>query len=437
MSKSHGGVIDALVRGDWQEPGTGKRYDIPPEDIVIAESLDGREAALVRQQHAGQSLVVVSDPYTHEALGRRVFDTLRGDGVDVTEYVWKAPSCSEQGVNALREATRGRDALIAVGSGTINDSVKYASFLDGRAYSVFPTSPMNAFTTNTASVSFGGFKKSITCHGARGIYFDLSVLATCPPRLVSAAFADVICRTTAQVDWLLSHRLFGTPYAETPYHLLAIDEGAMIDAAAEMRGGKIEVLGMLTRISAIMGLGTSFTATTHSGSMAEHMISHHIDMFAGDAHPGTSHGEQVGVGTVTMSRLQNAILSADAPPVLAGTRIPEARLRQRYGDAMAANMVEQTGIKALDEAGAERVNRLMADDWHAFRAPLVEVMLPFERLHAAMLAAGCQTTPNDLGLEARLYRDAVMDARFIRDRFSMLDIADDSGALASFVEQHH
>ena len=83
---------------------------------------------------------------------------------------------------------------------------------------------------------------------------------------------------------------------------------------------------MLTRIAAIMGLGTSVTGTTHSGSMAEHMISHYIDMFAGDAH-----GEQVGVATLTMSRLQNQILGKDQPPTSQPTEIPTAELRARFG----------------------------------------------------------------------------------------------------------
>lgn len=50
--------------------------------------------------------------------------------------------------------------------------------------------------------------------------------------------------------------------------------------------------------------------------MAEHMISHYIDVFAGDAHRGNSHGEQVGVATLTMFRLQNQILREDQPPTL-------------------------------------------------------------------------------------------------------------------------
>ncbi len=433
MSHSeYGGVINELVAGTWEEPVTGKRYTIPPDDIVISASLDGREAELVASQHAGQSIMVVSDEYTHEALARRVFENLQAAGMNVKDHVWKTPSCSEQGVEQLRAETQGVEVLVAVGSGTINDSVKYASFLDGREYSVFPTSPMNAFTTNTASVSFDGFKRSLTCHGAKGIYFDLSVLAQCPQRLISAAFADVICRTTAQVDWLMSNMLFDTPYSDTPYTLLAYDEGSMIDNALGIGSGDLEALAMLTRISAIMGLGTCFTQTTHSGSMAEHMVSHYIDMFSGKNHPGTSHGEQVGVATVSLSKLQNSILHSETPPVLSETVIPEDRLHSRYGPDMARMMIEQTRLKALDSETTDRLNTTFEREWPDFRARLIDVMLPFDTLYDAMGRAGCQRSAEELGVDASFYRHALEDARFIRDRFTMLDLAAESGQLEQF-----
>ncbi|MGF1609868.1 MAG: iron-containing alcohol dehydrogenase [Kiloniellales bacterium] len=432
-STQYGGVIDALVAGDWRVPGSGEAVRLPIESIVIEPSLDGAEADLVAPLHNGKSLMVVSDQFTRAALGERVFRALKPLG-NVTEFVWDRPRCTVEGVEELRHATRHAEALIAVGSGTVSDSVKYATFLDKRAYSVFATSPMNAYTTPTASVSQGGLKKSLTCHSATGVFFDLEVLARCPARLVRAAFADVICRTTAQVDWLLSHQLFDTPYSETPYVLLSYDEDGLLDHAGELTSGEIDSLAMLTRISAIMGLGTIFTGTTHSGSMAEHMMSHHIDMFAGKSHPGTSHGEQVGVTTLTVSALQNQLLSRDAPPVIRPTRIPVEELTALYGKDMGAAMQEQSGRKAIDAATADRINARFAADWAGFVAPLRAVMLPLQRLWDAMTRAGAARTPQELGVAPEFYRNVVRHARFTRDRFTILDLAGDSGELEDFAQ---
>ena len=430
----YSGVLTELVAGTWREPATGKQYDIGIKDIVIRDSLDGAEAELVGNLHAGKSLTIISDEFTHAAVGERIYNALRAGGFSVDEYVWTKPSCSDEGVAHIREVTSRCDVRIAVGSGTVSDTVKYASFLDDKPYSVFATSPMNAFTTATASVSSGGFKRSITCKGAQGIFFDLSVLANCPPRLISAAFADVICRTTAQVDWLLSHLLFDTPYSETPYTLLAYDEANMIANADRMLDGDLDALAMLTRISGIMGLGTRFTDTTHSGSMAEHMISHYIDMFAGDNHPGTSHGEQVGVATLTLSLLQNQVLNNDSPPEISPTVIPEQWIRERFDAEMASNMLQQTKVKALDNQQCDALNHRLQAEWDSIRAPLCACLLPYNELHAAMSAAGCQLTATDLGVDQNFYREAVKNARYIRDRFSMLDLVDDSTGLDAFVQ---
>lgn len=431
---SYAGVLGELLAGTWTDPTTGQQPSIPIEDIVVAESLRGREADLIARRHPGKRITIVCDRFTRQALGARVFNALRGLG-KIDEFVWERPRCTPDGVEELSQATRDADVLIAVGSGSVSDSVKYATYLDKREYSVFATSPMNAYTTPTASVSFDGFKKSIPCHSAKGVFFDLRVIAKCPPRLISAAFADVVCRTTAQVDWLMSHLLFKTPYSETPYVLLSYDEDDLIANAGIILSGDIEALATLTRISAIMGLGTSFTGTTHCGSMAEHMISHCIDMFAGDRHPGTSHGEQVGVATLTMSRLQNTILLADKPPVLRPTVIPEDELRRRFGPDAAATMIEQTRLKALDGVELARVNSRLFEGWDEIVGRLRRVMRPTAELYDAMRAAGCQVSASELGLDPAFYQDMVRHARFIRDRFTMLDIAGDGGLLDSLTRE--
>jgi len=51
-----------------------------------------------------------------------------------------------------------------------------------------------------------------------------------------------------------------------------------------------------------------------------------------------------------------------------------------------------------------------------------------------MGAAGCKRTASDLKLDTTFYKEAVTGARFIRDRFSMLDMVDDSTGLEHFID---
>ena len=55
---------------------------------------------------------------------------------------------------------------------------------------------------------------------------------------------------------------------------------------------------LIVPVLTLCGLGVCFTGVSHHGSMGEHQVSHWIDMFAGKGHPGTTHGQQVGVASL-------------------------------------------------------------------------------------------------------------------------------------------
>lgn len=419
------GILRDLNDGVWTAPGESEPLKLPYRQLQLEESFAGREGELVAETLGDTKTAVVCDQITEGILGSRVHRSIGGD---CELMVLESPRTSEEHVQLLRERSSAFGALVAVGSGTVSDLVKYATFLDGKPYCVFPTSPMNAYTTKTASITVAGKKRSIPAHNASGVFFDMEILAGCPPRLLTNALADVVCRTTAQVDWRMQRAFLDTPYSETPYLLLAHDEANLLANAGRLHSGDLEVLAALTRTCALNGMGTLFTGTTHAGSMAEHQISHYLDDFAAD-HPGTLHGEQVGVATLTVLRLQNTILGAGRPPTLAATRHTEESLERSHpgnGAAFVANIQP----KILDERSAESWNERLANGgWDEFTAPLREVMLPLREIAEPMQAAGCQLTAGDLGFEDSFYNEAVRGARFLRDRFTILDLADDSGLL--------
>ncbi len=91
--KNYNGVIDDLVNGSWISQTDNKQYGIPIKNIEIRKSLDGRECDLIESLHSNQKLLVVSDPFTHEAMGSRIFNNLKVK-INVDEYIWEQPSSS-------------------------------------------------------------------------------------------------------------------------------------------------------------------------------------------------------------------------------------------------------------------------------------------------------------------------------------------------------
>jgi len=96
-------------------------------------------------------------------------------------------------------------------------------------------------------------------------------------------------------------------------------------------------------------------------------------------------------------------------------------------------MITETRKKAIDEQMAEDLNSRFEQEWPSIRERLRAVTVPYDELQKSMNDAGCSITATDMGLDGAFYRDAVTYARFIRDRFSVLDIVDDSTGLERFV----
>ena len=431
---ANGSVIEDLIAGRWRDPTTGRPVRIGTRAIVIERSLAGGEAELIAPLALGRRLALVSDRNTYDVLGQRVTRAL-AQLAAIDSVVLDGPRADLATVNELRAHTAAAEALIAVGSGTLNDLCKYLAHQSGRPYAVFATAPsMNGYLTGTASLARDGFKVSLPARPPAGAFFDLDVLRRAPARLVRAGIGDAICRTTAQTDWLLAHHLRNTPYAEAPYLLQVEDEPYLLSHAAAVTQGDLEPVAALTRLLVLAGLGMVMVGGSQPASMGEHLISHYVDMIA-RPHPGSLHGEQVGVATLTVSRMQHALLRAERPPEVWPTRLDEAAMRARYGRSLGDAFIAEFRSKALDEAAAARMNARLAEAWPTMSARLREVMLPTARLREALDAAAAPATGADLGVPSRFYREAVRHAREIRARYSILDLAGDAGLLEDFVAE--
>lgn len=422
-------LIQEFVEGRYVDRMTGKTIPCSLQKVVTTESTAGQEGELLSGLGLGQRLGIVADENTWEVLGRRVQAALP----NAEAILLEKPKADEKNAALLKDKARHVDGLVAVGSGTINDLCKYVTFADGRACAVFATAPsMNGYVTSTASITRDGYKLSLKSHAPRGVFYDLSVLAASPLRMIRAGFGDAACRSSAQVDWLLSHRLLGTPYVQGPFDIQAPYEPILLEHAEGLVQGDLVAMRALADMLTLGGFGVLFTNTSHSGSMAEHSISHYIDMFA-DPHPGTLHGEQVGVATLTASRLQSRILALETLPALQVRRVDEEKIRALHGKS-ADEMIKVAHAKAFDAEQTRVMNERLEREWPALRSELSAIMLPLEQLLTAYAASGTPTLASGIGVDPCFYRRAVLNARDVRDRWSFLDLAGDLGLLEEFAE---
>ncbi len=401
-------LIDDLLDGSWVNPETGDRASVAFDRIVIADSLAGREASLIAGLELGRRLAVVADEATFAAMGERVVEAARTLG-PVETVILRRPHADMANVRALAERLgEAADGVVAVGSGTVNDLCKYVTGAAGKRYCVFATAAsMNGYTSSTASITLdSGLKVSLPSRPPAGFFVDLAVCAAAPPFLAAAGFGDCLARSVAQVDLWMSHRLLGTAYADAPYLIQRDDEAELNRRAGALPLGDRAANGYLHRVLTLCGLGISFTGVSNHGSMGEHQISHYIDCFAGARHPGTLHGQQVGVASLTLARLQQRMLAEPAPPVLRPTVIDADDMARRMGGEVASQCLAELRLKALDAPAAARLNARLAELWPALREELGHFVVPVSQMRRMLQAAGGPCTAEQLGLEQGFYREA-------------------------------
>ncbi|HSA82844.1 MAG TPA: iron-containing alcohol dehydrogenase, partial [Geminicoccaceae bacterium] len=262
-----GDTLTRLLAGTFRDPDDGRPLVVPIRTVAIEDSLAGREAELVETLDLGARLAVVSDATTHRVLGRRIEQAL-GRIAKIHSVVLPGhPAPDLETTDRLRTATLDADALVAVGSGTINDLCKYAAALDGKPYAVFATAAsMNGYTSVNAAITVEGHKKSLPAQAASGVFVDLEILAAAPARLIRAGLGDSVCRCTAQADWLLAHLLLGRPYRTAPFDLLAEDEAALLEAPEALVAGDLAAIRRLVRTLVLSGFGMTLCGGSEPAS---------------------------------------------------------------------------------------------------------------------------------------------------------------------------
>jgi len=384
--------------------------------IVIEPSLIAMAKTLVEGiGFGGRQLLAVCDRATHAALGERIVREL-GARIFLLGGV---PHADMTNVEVIR--SHKADALIAIGGGTISDLCKYASFLDGRSYVVFPTAPsMNGYFSANASITVNDHKLSLPAHLPKGIFCDLGVLANAPRRLVLSGLGDSLCRPTAQADWLLSHLLFNTPYDPTPFSLLAPYEKELFFHSGKLLSADVKVTELLMQTLLVSGLGMVIAGGSYPASQGEHLIAHTMEMKHGATLPQTYHGEQIGVCTLMMVEIQQRMLSQRLH--LQKLNNPDEIIAGYFGGALSASVSKSYQDKRTLYDHCDAINERLKSEDSAIRDAIHAVSLPETLLRKVLVQAQAPAGAHDLGWKENDMQQAIIHAKFIRNRFTFLDI---------------
>jgi glycerol-1-phosphate dehydrogenase [NAD(P)+] len=230
--------------------------------------------------------------------------------------------------------------------------------------------------------------------------------------------------------------LLDQPYREAPFAMLAADEAVLVAHSGGLMNGDIEVMRSLARTLVLSGFGMTLCGGSYPASQGEHLISHYIEMMRRGDQAESFHGEQIAVTSVAMARLQRHVLRSDTPPRLSPSRLSRHELVQQFGPIIGDGCWREVEPKCFDAVRSDELNHRLHAQWSELRTRIAAVTLAPEHLVATLAAAGAPTTAHQLGWSEHGFSQAVLHARGIRNRYTFLDLAADSGVDLLAVSMH-
>jgi glycerol-1-phosphate dehydrogenase [NAD(P)+] len=422
----------------------GKVHSIDTRHFIIRAGALRDVHQCVAGRFRGKSVGMVADKRTYSIAGQAVSELLRSVGYDVIRCIVAdgeggRPHATFDAALDVERRLRTVEFIVAVGSGTVNDLGKLASYRLGIPYIIVATAPsMNGYTSAVAAIMKDGLKQTIPCRQPVAVVADLDVLCKAPAPLIQAGLGDLASKPVSTADFMLSAMLRGTYFCPVPGQVVAEAEARAAACARELSDGKPEAVKVLTEALLLSGCSMKLAGSSSPASGGEHLISHYWDMTAAAENRAEGfHGAQVGVATIVTASLYEFLrkLSPDSIDVdnLVAARLPaadeSAAVAARHGKfgALAAAELQK---KRIDSQAYRRELQYVVSYWDVIWETL-SALKPASAIRAVLQQAGCPVTVDALGLTDAHLRRGFLYAREIRGRFTVLDFAADLGILES------
>ncbi len=441
-SKAAGGVAQLVYDPGWTR--LGERFHAEfgaPRGLSLQACHIGTDATVemarfLRSQSVSRCLLVTDDN-CYRAGGGDVTRALSAAGVKVSEHRFGAEAfdACERLVDEVACAGTEMDALVAVGAGTICDLAKAAGDELKRPVVLYPTAAsMNGYTSSITALKVRGLKRTLPCTPATGIFANPEHVATAPQRMTAAGVADFLSKCSSSTDWRASNLLLDVPFDPRSREFFAGIQEKLIADAPRIGRGEPEAIAVVLEALLLSGFSMVIAGSSAPASGGEHLISHYLDMKSAlyDM-PHDLHGAQVGVATVYCLNLWERILALQPEEIdvddLLAMQPPDTQvrawIREDWGAEVGAEVLRQWEAKKMDAATLRRFLERVRARLEQMRQELPQDMLPATLVAEVISECGGPVEPEKLDAPIAEYRNALSRARYIRDRFTVLDLAED------------
>ncbi len=423
--------------------GCGKEHYASLKAVRIGKDALEDLPALAKEM-GFQSLYLICDPITYAIAGERCEALL-----SAAKLRYKTVRLTHMGFD---EATLGEltiqmptdcDLAVAVGTGSINDMVRFFSFKIGRPFfTVATAAPMDGFASSIAAIQVNHLKTTFEAQTPTAVIGDTEILKNAPYRMIAAGLGDLLGKFTCLCDWKLSRVINGEHYCPNIVELVESCVQNVLADAKKAKDRDPKTLGKIMEGLVLAGVAMSLYGNSRPASGCEHHMSHYWEMiFEQNDKRSAPHGAQVGVGTVLILKLVEKLRKTDVD--FAAARVAaeaydfavwESAVHEAYG--FAAEGVIAMEAQAQKNEPSARLRRIdaMENHWEEILALLAGLPSSEEIIEILrLLDSPC--LPSEIGVDNELLKRTFLYAKEVRARYTILQMVWDLGLLDALSDE--
>ena len=338
------------------------------------------------------------------------------------KLILKTPYASDEYSSLIKNQATNIKMIIGFGSGTINDLCKISAKELGINYIIIASAAsMNGYLSKNASISINGHKKTLSATLPKVVICDLDILKSAPKRLTKAGVGDSLCFYSCWFDWYLSHKILGTKFDKNLFLMLQGKVDFLLQNYQKFDLDDDALLEILIEILLISGWSMTLAGGSYPASQSEHLISHVMEMKYGSKLRNSLHGLQIALTTLSSAKIQKEILKTEEL-LLRNTAFPEQEMVNFFNKNIAAQCKLEYSKKIFTKEKLSEINENLSKRWVEIRSELQDIYINERVIRDIFQHFTIKSYPSAFEMDKSEYEECVKYAKFIRDRFTCLDL---------------
>lgn len=399
---------------DLENCPCGRPHTFDTKVVEIGSGITKNAGKILADVNFPKNILLVADENTIAAADG-LLPALQAEGFHLKKLIYENMKYARvEQVREIEALTEDIDGIISVGTGSLNDICRVASFRKKKEFCIYATAPsMDGFASDTAPIVENNFKSSWQAAQPSVIIADTKVLAAAPVELKSSGFGDMVAKYIGLVDWKLSTMLTGEYYCERVANITKTATDRIMELAERVTEDSEEAAGAIMESLVMTGLAMKLAGCSRPASGAEHIVSHYLECYKVIRGIWPEfHGKKVGVASVLLNRAYRNI----AERVETVNAVPDATdwdlVYSKY-DAVLHDDIRRLNTPTITD---EIDPALLQEKWPEIRAMILETLPTDELLMAKMKAAGAVVTAEDVHVSPELMADALRFHPYMRYR---------------------